>query len=469
MPAAQWMAMTAAFEDSTGGKVREWLDSTTDLDIRNDHDFTALMIASKKGRLDVVMKLLEKSVNVDLQNIAGDTALHIACQEGHSDIVSALIEAGANVNAGNDHGNTPLHYACFRRYQEIAELLLQSNAILAAFNKYEQLPVIFAGRKLSAHLTELASQLGMDNQEIHMQTRSVEAVQAVAKAKHIASTRKQLWEMLPDAVRLGEMIHVSETCQLYQATCSNVSVICKKLISRRQQPSANDLQLFRQAMEPMQTVFHKNLVSVFGIVATTGFSAVLYDMSAVSPLNLEQLLHDADVMFKPIQVLMFAKDVVQGLIHLHSLKMAHLDLKSRNLLVQQSYEGRKVAMVEYGLHNTILGHSQDFDDRLFEPEWIAPEVLIEGKYTQLEAADVYSFGILLYEMVTRVPPYGDMNAMHVGLKVTLEGLRPDIPEYVPVSLKQLMQVCWSDEPKNRPSLAEVDTIIDELMVNEDSN
>lgn len=110
--------------------------------------------------------------------------------------------------------------------------------------------------------------------------------------------------------------------------------------------------------------------------------------------------------------------------------------------VLQIIDGKTAQVMDYGFYNTLLGQFGESSDKLLEPEWIAPELLKNCYATEPNAADVYSFGILLYEMVTRQLPYANMNGMIVGLKVAVEGERPIIPMYVPAPLSELMQLCW---------------------------
>jgi len=87
------------------------------------------------------------------------------------------------------------------------------------------------------------------------------------------------------------------------------------------------------------------------------------------------------------------------------------------------------------------------------PQWMAPEVLRNDPYDH--KADVYSFGIVLWEMATREVPYDGLNPMQVGMKVLLEDIRPLLPSYVLASFQTLITRCWQAKPTARPSFAEV--------------
>jgi serine/threonine protein kinase len=93
------------------------------------------------------------------------------------------------------------------------------------------------------------------------------------------------------------------------------------------------------------------------------------------------------------------------------------------------------------------------------PCWTAPEIIRGEAYS--EKADVYSFGIVMWEVVTRKQPFGSLNFMGVSLDV-LEGKRPHMPADCPRALAKLITKCWHDKPTKRPSMADVVAFFDRL-------
>ena len=81
--------------------------------------------------------------------------------------------------------------------------------------------------------------------------------------------------------------------------------------------------------------------------------------------------------------------------------------------------------------------------------WMAPEVVEHGPYNH--QADVYSFAIVLWELLTGQVPYADKTPLQAAVGVVQKGLRPPIPASCPPALAMLMQECWGQKPADRPS------------------
>lgn len=94
------------------------------------------------------------------------------------------------------------------------------------------------------------------------------------------------------------------------------------------------------------------------------------------------------------------------------------------------------------------------------PAWTAPEIMRHERYT--ERADIYSLGIVMWEVATRKLPFAGDNLAKVALDV-LEGKRPPVPNNVPQVYASLMTSCWHRKPHKRPSAEHVCRTIESLM------
>ncbi|CAI5708637.1 unnamed protein product [Peronospora farinosa] len=147
----------------------------------------------------------------------------------------------------------------------------------------------------------------------------------------------------------------------------------------------------------------------------------------------------------------FARDTALGMNYLHSFQppILHRDLKSPNLLIDSSY-GLKIS--DFGLAR-VRAHFQTMTGNCGTTQWMAPEVLAAEKYT--EKADVFSYGVVVWETVTRQCPYEGLTQIQAALGVLNNNLRPTVPEKCPPLFKKLMTLCWGSTPEQRPSFKDV--------------
>ncbi|XP_024880819.1 uncharacterized protein LOC112460398 isoform X1 [Temnothorax curvispinosus] len=105
------------------------LQNKTDVNVRNDEDWTPLHIAALYGHLEIVNALIFKRADINAREINGWTPLHHAVENGHKLIVNILLKHGANVNAVNKfHNSTPLLFAAKDGHEEIVKALLKNKA-----------------------------------------------------------------------------------------------------------------------------------------------------------------------------------------------------------------------------------------------------------------------------------------------------------------------------------------------------
>ena len=134
----------------------------------------------------------------------------------------------------------------------------------------------------------------------------------------------------------------------------------------------------------------------------------------------------------------------RGMTYLHTLEppVLHRNLKSQNLLVD---EGGKIKIADFG-----WSRLKTFDaGKTFYHgwQWVAPEILWGGKFT--EAADVYSYSMVAWEVLTRSIPFTGLNPVQIGVAVREQKLRPPLPDDCLPGFGELLEGCWHDEPEQR--------------------
>lgn len=144
-------------------------------------------------------------------------------------------------------------------------------------------------------------------------------------------------------------------------------------------------------------------------------------------------------------VLRFAVDISRGMKYLHHrLGVIQRDLKPCNLLIDES---NNVKICDFGL-SRYLSNQRSSLTFCGTPYWTAPEVILQNNYNS--KADIFSFSIVLWQLITREEPYEGRGEMETAMAVATEHLRPKIPRYCPEEIQQLILEGWSPDPSDRP-------------------
>ncbi|KAG2324498.1 hypothetical protein Bca52824_007226 [Brassica carinata] len=153
--------------------------------------------------------------------------------------------------------------------------------------------------------------------------------------------------------------------------------------------------------------------------------------------------------------LIIAMDAAFGMEYLHSKNIVHFDLKCDNLLVNLKDPSRPICKVgDFGLskikRNTLVSGGV----RGTLP-WMAPELLNGSSSKVSEKVDVFSFGIVLWEILTGEEPYANMHYGAIIGGIVNNTLRPTIPAFCDDEWRTLMEECWAPNPTARPSFTEI--------------
>ncbi|KAL6041774.1 serine/threonine-protein kinase STY17 [Balamuthia mandrillaris] len=149
-----------------------------------------------------------------------------------------------------------------------------------------------------------------------------------------------------------------------------------------------------------------------------------------------------------------AIDAARGLAYLHSIDVCHRDIKSENLLVRRDMSA---CIADLGI-SRVMGPKMT--KALGTPRYMAPEVITGKPYGM--KADVYSYGILLWEMVTGAIPFVDLvNGWELAGAIT-HGKRPTISAHWPKEFRELLEACWAADPSARPEFTEITSTLVKL-------
>ena len=252
-------------------------------------------------------------------------------------------------------------------------------------------------------------------------------------------------------IKFGERIGRGTFGEVFKGMWRGAVVAVKKLNTA--QMNEEFIREYEKEVYLMRTLRAPNVLQFLG--STFNPPDICIVMEYMSRGSLYEILHNPMIVLEWPLLLRMLADTARGMTYLHTCKppVIHRDLKSHNLLIDEFW---KVKVSDFGL-STFFEQASQTMTACGTPCWTAPEVLRHLHYTV--KADVYSFGIVMWECITRHDPYGNMPPFKVIYAVGNQGLRPSVPIWVPEPYAQLMKQCWSDDMNLRP---EFSTILEEI-------
>ncbi|WOK99183.1 serine/threonine-protein kinase EDR1 [Canna indica] len=264
------------------------------------------------------------------------------------------------------------------------------------------------------------------------------------------------WEIPWEHLVIGERIGLGSYGEVYRADWNGTEVAVKKFLD--QDFYGDALDEFRSEVRIMRRLRHPNVVLFMGAVTRPPNLSIVSEFLPRG--SLYRILHRPNCQIDEKRRIKMALDVAKGMncLHTSAPTIVHRDLKSPNLLVDKNWT---VKVCDFGLsrlkHSTFLSSKSTAGT----PEWMAPEVLRNEKSN--EKCDVYSFGVILWELATLRMPWSGMNPMQVVGAVGFQERRLDIPKDVDPLVARIIWECWQTDPNLRPSFAQLTSALKPLQ------
>uniref|UniRef100_A0A6B2KXB9 Protein kinase domain-containing protein n=1 Tax=Arcella intermedia TaxID=1963864 RepID=A0A6B2KXB9_9EUKA len=254
---------------------------------------------------------------------------------------------------------------------------------------------------------------------------------------------------------------ISAKNEVYAVKIMNFDASSKKNTSRENDDA---LSSFRKEVMLQSKLKHPNILSLLAIGVNP--HCMYFELCKLGNL------HDyKNNLLLPLQwkvKLKIALDIAQAMDYLHSQEppIAHLDLKSPNVLLQTDPQSQFQIISKVSDFGTALAVRGPIRIRYVEnPTWLAPEIIQGQGYR--EDVDVYAFGLILWEIITRCELFADEDHASTIQDKIISGDRPRIPKECPVELRNLITACWSSDPNSRPKWKQIILTINELFLTED--
>ncbi|WJX18023.1 copper transport protein ctr1 [Trifolium repens] len=289
------------------------------------------------------------------------------------------------------------------------------------------------------------------NDEVIEGRRFIEASQLLASkpSRDVAFDMEDLAIPWNDLV-LKEKIGSGSFGTVHRAEWNGSDVAVKILME--QDFHAERFKEFMREVAIMKHLRHPNIVLLMGAVTQPPNLSIVTEY--LSRGSLYRLLHrpGAKEVLDERRRLSMAYDVAKGMNYLHKRNppIVHRDLKSPNLLVDKKYT---VKVCDFGLSRLKANTFLSSKSAAGTPEWMAPEVLRDEPSN--EKSDIYSFGVIMWELATLQQPWGNLNPAQVVAAVGFKGKRLEIPRELNPQIAAIIEACWANEPWKRPSFASI--------------
>ncbi|XP_065209510.1 plexin-A4-like [Planococcus citri] len=273
----------------------------------------------------------------------------------------------------------------------------------------------------------------------------------------------ETWEIPRENVVLGEFLGEGEFGRVVKGNVSghlqqhNATTVAVKMLKNNHKDK--DLVNLVTEMELMKLIGrHDNVISLLGCCTQNGPLLVIIEYSPHG--NLLDFLRNyyqpstsrENDLTEKVQ-LTFALQIARGMEYLASIKLIHRDLAARNILIFDDYV---LKIADFGLAKDIRNadyYKQKSKGRL-PVKWMAPETLTHRRHST--QSDVWSYGILLWEIVTfGAVPYATYDDAEKLLQDIGSGYRMKKPEDCSMDMYCLMVKCWDHFPENRPDFTKI--------------
>ncbi|KAK1423536.1 hypothetical protein QVD17_18842 [Tagetes erecta] len=254
-----------------------------------------------------------------------------------------------------------------------------------------------------------------------------------------------VWEIDAKLLKFENKVASGTFGDLYKGTYCSQDVAIKVLKPER--IDADMLREFSQEVFIMRKIRHKNVVQFIGACTEPTKLCIVTEFMARG--SIYNFLHKQNGSFKLPLLLKIATDISKGMSYLHQNNIIHRDLKTANLLMDE-HEVVKVA--DFGVAR-VQTQSGVMTAETGTYRWMAPEVIEHRPYDH--KADVFSFGIVLWELLTGEVPYSYLTPLQAAVGVVQQGLRPTIPKDTHPKLTELLESCWQHNPTLRPNFTDI--------------
>ncbi|XP_031422306.1 protein-tyrosine kinase 6-like [Clupea harengus] len=265
------------------------------------------------------------------------------------------------------------------------------------------------------------------------------------------------WELPKSEFTLEQQLGSGYFADVYRGKWKGTVNVAIKILKNNDMLNHREFQLETQMLKQLR---HRHLICLFAISTDSAPFYIITELMEKG--NLLSFLRGPEGQHMDFMSLTdMATQVSDAMAYLESENSIHRDLAARNVLVGVD---NICKVADFGLARVIKEPFYLSEDKKIPYKWSAPEAISHGRFSN--KSDVWSFGILLYEIFTYGgSPYPTYANYEVFQRIT-EGYRMPCPKTCPKHIYDIMLMCWSYSPEERPDFQELKSLLDTDRYNE---
>jgi mitogen-activated protein kinase kinase kinase 9 len=256
-------------------------------------------------------------------------------------------------------------------------------------------------------------------------------------------------------LELEEVIGVGGFGKVYRGVWKGHEVAVK---AARQDPDAEYSVTLENVIKEAKLfclLQHVNIVSLEGVCLKGPNLCLVLEYCRGGSLN--RVLAGRKI--RPDVLVDWAIQIARGMDYLHCgapISLIHRDLKSSNVLLREEIENddlqfKTLKITDFGLAREVYKTTRMSQAGTYA--WMAPEVIKNSTFSR--ASDVWSYGVVLWELLTGETPYKGIDTLAVAYGVAVNKLTLPIPSTCPQPWRELMEKCWKSDPHHRPTFEQI--------------
>ena len=274
------------------------------------------------------------------------------------------------------------------------------------------------------------------------------------------------WIIKSSAIKILKKIGEGGSSDIFLGLYRGTQIAEKRLHLINVEKNINE---FKREVASFILLHHPYLLLFFGVIAEPKHLSIITEYCPGG--NLHELLYNKkyiDLSWKLRKQFLLQIAIGMNFLHTNNPPILHRDLKSLNIFLtndmKKSTDITDVKIADFGL-SVRYEKNCNLTERVGTCLWMAPEVIKTQKYTT--KADVYSYGIIMWEVCTREIPYDYCSYENILYRVSYKKERPNLsrlPNDTPKEFEELMQKCWEHDPNSRPDFDAIIEIIKDVDI-----